>query len=92
MEKERSLADAKKFMKAQQSDNGPDPLFRAIYPGQSDEWLREAQENFERYLRLVLRIYERIQDDPGAYAQFKRDLEELEKGDLGKGGKVAEKN
>jgi hypothetical protein len=33
--------------------------------------LEEAEEAFERYLGLALRIYERIQADPDAYAQFK---------------------
>jgi hypothetical protein len=44
---------------------------RDLYPYLSDEQLKEAEENLERYLELTLRIYNRIRQDPDAYARFK---------------------
>lgn len=44
---------------------------RDLYPGLDEEGLREAEENLDRYIKLTLRIYERIRSDPEAYAQFK---------------------
>ena len=44
---------------------------RDLYPYLSEEQLKEVEENLERYLELVLQIYERIQKDPEAYSAFK---------------------
>lgn len=44
---------------------------RDLYPDLDDEQLKEAEENLERYLKVVLRIYNRVRQDPEAYAQFK---------------------
>jgi hypothetical protein len=44
---------------------------RDLYPDLDDEQLKEAEENLERYLELTLRIYNRIRQDPDAYARFK---------------------
>jgi len=44
---------------------------RELYPELDDEQLKKAEENLERYLELAMRIYERIRNDPDAYAQFK---------------------
>ena len=44
---------------------------RDLYPHLTDEELREAEENMEKYLELELRMYERIFADPEAYARFK---------------------
>ena len=44
---------------------------RDLYPHLNDEQLKEAEENLERYLELALRIYDRIRQDPDAYARFK---------------------
>jgi hypothetical protein len=44
---------------------------RDLYPHLSEDQLKEAEENLERYLELVLRIYERIRGDPKAYSAFK---------------------
>ena len=46
------------------------PQIRALYPGLNDEQLREAENNLEQYLLLVLRIYERVSLDPEAYARL----------------------
>lgn len=48
-----------------------EPTIRDLYPHLSEEELKEAEENLERYLELSLRMYERIRSDPKAYAQFK---------------------
>jgi hypothetical protein len=45
-----------------------DITIRGLYPQLNEEQLKEAEENLERYLELVLRIYERIQKDPQAYS------------------------
>ena len=38
--------------------------------------LTEAERNFEAYLKIVLRIFERIEADPEALAELKRLLTE----------------
>lgn len=40
-----------------------DPELRELYPHFTDEELRESQENLEEYLKVVLRIYERMKAD-----------------------------
>jgi hypothetical protein len=35
-----------------------------LYPHLNEEQLKEAEENFDRYLEIVLRIYERLNSDP----------------------------
>ena len=46
------------------------PSIRDLYPQLSDEDLRNAEERFDRYIALVLRIYERLCSDPDAYQRF----------------------
>ncbi|TMA04616.1 MAG: hypothetical protein E6J89_19890 [Deltaproteobacteria bacterium] len=58
-------------MANQKSGSGDGPTIRELYPGLSDEQLKEAKENLERYLELALRIYDRIRSDPEAYSQFR---------------------
>jgi hypothetical protein len=48
-----------------------DIMILDLYPHLNDEGLKEAEENVERYLELVLKIYERIINDPEAYSAFK---------------------
>lgn len=38
--------------------------FKDLYPELTDEELKEAEENLERYLEVVMRIYERIRNNP----------------------------
>lgn len=45
--------------------------FRKLYPHLTDEELIEAQNNFDDYLEVVWRIYERIRNDPAEYKKFK---------------------
>lgn len=58
-------------MKPPVGDNETDNALRELYPSLGHAELQEAQENLNRYLELALRVYERIQADPQAYAQFK---------------------
>jgi len=53
------------------TDKEKDITIRDLYPHLNEEQLKEAEDNLERYLELVLRIYERIQKDPQAYSAFK---------------------
>jgi len=45
------------------SENATPPL-RDLYPGLNEQELAEAEDNLDRYLALVLRIFERVQTDP----------------------------
>ena len=56
-------------MTHQTEDPGLSPGIRDLYPGQSEAWLRKAEENLERYLALVLRIYQRIWEEPEAHTE-----------------------
>jgi len=58
-------------MKNEKSSNEPSVTIRDLYPDLNDEQLKEAEENLERYLELTLRTYDRIRQDPDAYARFK---------------------
>ena len=40
-------------------DNNPAPTIRDLYPNFTDQELAEAEDNLERYLTLVLGIFER---------------------------------
>ena len=53
----------------------PDPEFRKLYPHLSDKDLIAAQKNFDDYLDVVWRIYQRIKNDPTEYAKFKTLME-----------------
>ncbi len=37
------------------------PTLRDLYPTLSDEELRQVEENLDRYLELVLQIFERLE-------------------------------
>ena len=58
-------------MENQKSESRDGPTIRDLYPGLSDEQLKEAEENLERYLELALRMYDRIRSDPEAYSRFR---------------------
>lgn len=44
---------------------------RDLYPHLNEEQLKEAEENLDKYLGVVLKIYDRIRSDPESYARFK---------------------
>ncbi len=44
--------------------------FHQLYPELDTIQRQQAEENFTRYLELVLRMYERIQGDPEAHTRF----------------------
>jgi hypothetical protein len=50
----------------------PAPTIRDLYPHLTESELEEAERHFEQYIRVVLRMYERILADPNAYAEFGR--------------------
>ncbi|MGC9944441.1 MAG: hypothetical protein ABSE48_21660 [Verrucomicrobiota bacterium] len=48
----------------------PAPTLRDLYPHLNDEQLAEVEDTWERYLALVLRIFERLEsqsDSPGGH-------------------------
>lgn len=53
------------------------PTIRDLYPRFTEQQLIEAEDNLERYLTLVLCIYERIQGDPESYAHFRALTEKI---------------
>lgn len=54
--------------------NSPNPqqgrTLRQLYPHLSDSQVREADENLRQYVTLALRVFERIEHDPEAWARF----------------------
>ena len=42
-------------------DTNPSPTIQDLFPGLTEKELTEAEDNLERYLALVLRIFERIE-------------------------------
>lgn len=44
-------------------EDNPAPTLRDIYPDLTEEQLKQAEENLDRYLALVLRIYERLRSE-----------------------------
>jgi hypothetical protein len=58
-------------MADQKADKQPVITIHDLYPHLTNEQLKEAEENLQRYLELAVRIYERIRTDPKAYSQFR---------------------
>ena len=50
---------------------------RELYPGKTDEELEIISDNLDRYLVVILRIYDRISLDPEAYQRLRDDLAQL---------------
>jgi hypothetical protein len=42
-------------------DKNPGPTIRDLYPHLNEEQLAEVEDTWERYLALVLRIFERLE-------------------------------
>lgn len=53
-------------MTTKKGDGDSTMAFRDLYPNLADAQLGEAEENFARYLDLVLRIYERVRSEAKA--------------------------
>lgn len=56
--------------------NVPDENFslialREMYPGYSDDTLKQIGEAWDRYLTAMLQIFERMQNDPAALAELR---------------------
>jgi hypothetical protein len=56
------------------SPNAPNPqpekTLRQLYPHLSDSQLEEANENLRQYVALAVRVFERLELDPDAWARF----------------------
>ena len=61
------------------SNSESESTLRDLYPYLTEEELKEAEENLEKYLELVIKIYERIEQDPFAHARLKELLKEKKK-------------
>lgn len=46
-------------------------LVQRLWPELRDEQVAEAEENLDQYVRLALRMYDRILKDPDAHAQLR---------------------
>jgi hypothetical protein len=46
-----------------------------IYPGQTDEWYRESEENIKRYVAIMWRIDERLRKEGKRLAQGTFELQ-----------------
>ena len=63
--------------------DGPDNEVSSLFPSLTVEQSKQAEENIEQYLAVVIRIYQRISRDPEALAALRRELQES--GDFGTG-------
>jgi hypothetical protein len=48
-----------------------EPRISDLYPELDGNELRRAEDNLDEYIKLILRIYERIRLDPEAHSRFK---------------------
>jgi hypothetical protein len=53
------------------------PTLQQLYPGLTEEQLKEAEQSLRLYLDLALRIYERVRNDPTEYRRFQALTEPL---------------
>lgn len=51
-------------------DKNPTPTIRDLYPHLSEKELTEAEDNLDRYLALVLRIFERVESEADPQADL----------------------
>ncbi|RJP44581.1 hypothetical protein C4587_01550 [Candidatus Parcubacteria bacterium] len=50
---------------------------KKLLPNLTSEELKETENNLERYIQLVVEVYERIESDPAMYVTFKKELAKL---------------
>jgi hypothetical protein len=55
------------------------PEFRKLYPGKSDSWLKEAEQNVDKYIAEVIRIYDDIYADPIKLQEFRAILNQTKR-------------
>ena len=51
------------------------PTIRTLYPNLTEAELRQAEDNLDQYIEIVLTIYERVVSQPETYAQLRTLLE-----------------
>jgi hypothetical protein len=49
-----------------------------LYPNQSEDWLKAAEENLRRYVEVALAVYEELRADPDRYENFQKLLTRIE--------------
>ena len=49
-------------------------MFRAVFPALVESEVAEAADNFDAYLAMILRIYDRISADPKTLAELRAAL------------------
>jgi hypothetical protein len=47
-----------------------------LYPGHSQEWYAQAEANLDAYLSIVLRVYQRISQNPEELVELRNDLKQ----------------
>ena len=52
------------IMKNETPQSGSAPAFRDLYPHLHEAQLADAEERFDRYIALAVRIFERLRNDP----------------------------
>jgi hypothetical protein len=58
-------------------ENKPAPTIRDLYPDLNEEQLAEVEDSLERYLALVLRIFERLESATDAREHLTPNAGEL---------------
>ncbi len=60
----------------EKADPEKEPIFRELSPEIPEDRLEEAEEKFNQYIDLIVRMFERIRKDSEQYVRFKRLLAE----------------
>jgi hypothetical protein len=71
-----SLATPPYTVGVPKADQPKQKTLRELYPNLSPEQLAQADEDLKEYVALAWRVFERIEEDPEAYEELLRALEE----------------
>ena len=61
----------------QQNEKGAEEARERLYAGLTPEEREEAEQNLEAYVELVLRVWDRLENDPEAYEAMCREMEKM---------------
>ncbi len=50
------------------------PTIKSLFPELSETEVRDAEQNVDAYLALVIRVYKRISQDPKALGELRKAL------------------